>query len=540
MDVRILLILFWIVKEAKNVLFWIYLWQLKEYHFKRFIDHFKTYAGKSIFLNWIFGIKLLFVILFFVLQTKGWFLIYPLICLYFLEAGKGIVDFLRKRIKKPVATAKSVVLIFSSLIFFYISLILLFLFIKDFNYFIPYIVLLDLLSFFFVSIAVLFLQPITGFYQRKMLKKAEYLLRKRKDLLVIGITGSYGKTTTKEVLSEILSKKFNVLKTKKHINAEIGIAKTILEDLNNQDIFVSEIGAYERGKIKQVAGIIKPKIGVLTGINQQHMATFGSQENIIKGKFELIHSLPEDGLAVLNIDNEFIEKELERIKDELKVKNIILYGMRNKEKADIWAEVIKVDKDRIFFKVFTKEGEMHDCDVNLLGSHNILNILAALSVARYLGMDISEIAEACHQLNSVSSKRVLKKGINGINVIDCSYSANPTGVLSLLDYLTLFEGKHIVVMPCLIETGKYSKEAHRKIGKKIAKVCNLAIIITKDRFKEIKEGALEGGLAEDKILSLGNSEDIIMKIKEFCREGDAVLLEGRVSEKLKKGLILGK
>ena len=171
--------------------------------------------------------------------------------------------------------------------------------------------------------------------------------------------------------------------------------------------------------------------------------------------------------------------------------------------------------------------------MNVLGEHHILNILAAVSVANYLGIDLKEISGYCGSLTSISCKKILKKGINGINVIDCSYSANPTGVISSLNYLKMFEGKKIVIMPCLIEVGKASKEAHYMIGKKIAEVCDLGIITTKDRFKNILQGVEDGGMNKSKLLYISSPEEIFKKIKKDCQQGDTILIEGRVSERLK-------
>jgi len=131
----------------------------------------------------------------------------------------------------------------------------------------------------------------------------------------------------------------------------------------------------------------------------------------------------------------------------------------------------------------------------------------------------------------------LRKGVEGINVIDASYSANPDGVMSALDYLKVWENKKVIVMPCLIELGKASKEVHRKIGEKIAEVCDLAIITTKDRFKDLKQGAINKGMKEENILFIESPQKIFEKIKSFCEAGDVVLLEGRVPKRLKELLL---
>jgi UDP-N-acetylmuramoyl-tripeptide--D-alanyl-D-alanine ligase len=358
---------------------------------------------------------------------------------------------------------------------------------------------------------VLAFQPLTYLVRRKVILRAQ---KKREDfpnLLVIGITGSYGKSSTKEFLYEILSEKYKVLKTQRNINAEIGVAQTILKELKPEhQIFVAEIGAYERGKIEEVCKMIKPKIGILTGINEQHMATFGSQENIIKAKFELIDSLPRDGTAILNMNNKYIK---DRIMNHA-LSAIIKTGV------DIWAEDIKVEKEFILFKIKTKDGDSADFRINLMGRQNLENILLAVGCAKKLGMNLNEISAVCWKINSAQGGIKFLKREQPM-VLDASYSANPDGVIADLEYLKLYQGKKLIIMPCLIELGKASKEVHQKIGRKIAEVCDLAIITTKDYFKEIKEQA-------PNVFFIENPEEIAEKIKDF----DVVLLEGRVPQKL--------
>jgi len=536
---RILLIALWALHQIKAILFWVYLWQLKEYHRKRFIDHFRTHKGKSIFFNWQIGIKIVFLCLLFL--VKSIFLVYIVLLLYLLGSLKSLVNFYKRRLKKPIFTFKATIICGGCFMLFAFIVSILLVFGVDIIQLVQWLLVMDLLTFLFVSLFVFLMHPLTLFFQYRLLQKAKNKREQFKDLIVIGITGSYGKTTTKEIISFVLAHKFKVLKTEKHINAEVGIAKTILEKLSDQEIFVVEMGAYERGKIKQVCKMVKPKIGVLTGINQQHMATFGSQKNIVKGKFELIEALPEDGVAVVNWDNRFISSKLKSQKSKPQLKSqklknikIIKYAIKNKNEADVWAEDVKVQKEKLSFWISTKEGKKEFCEVNLIGGHNVYAILAACAVAKELGMSLTEITQILREIKPDFGAMKLKKGVGGINIIDASYSANPDGVISALDYLKVWENKKVIVMPCLIELGRSSKEVHKRIGQKIAEVCDLAIITTKDRFKEIKQGAISKGMKEENILFIENSEKIFEKIKNFCGTEDIVLLEGRVPERLKR------
>ncbi len=480
-------------------MFWIYLWQLKEYHTGRFIDHFRTEKGKSLFLNFSNIFKIILFIYFFTLPLLFFFVVF---LIYIAESVKTVWDLFKKKIKKPILTKKTVFLIFSGLFVELFSLLLIYLNSKDVYWFAFWLLVFDVLCPFIVSLVVLLLQPLAVFGRNRIIKKARLKREGFKNLLVIGITGSYGKTSTKEFLYSILSSRFKVLKTEAHQNSEVGISQCILDNLKPEhEIFIVEMGAYNRGGVKLLCSIAKPKIGVLTGINEQHMATFGSQENIIKGKYELIESLPKDGVAFFNAKNKYC---------------VELYNKTQIRKF-LYGETAK-----------------------FMGEEDILG---AAAVAKELGMSEEEILRACDKIenkNLASGENLdsrpwarikmpgiqVKKGINGLNVIDATYSANPDGVISNLDYLKSFPGRKVIVMPCLIELGKASKEVHRRIGVKIGEVCDLAIVTTKDRLNELKEGA------GSKVLFMENPREIFKKIESFCKDSDAVLLESRVRNSL--------
>jgi UDP-N-acetylmuramoyl-tripeptide--D-alanyl-D-alanine ligase len=488
----------WFFIIFKNTLFYLYLWQLKEYHTGRFLDHFNTAKGKSLLFNSANIFKFFLLIIFFSQPLLVFFL-----GLFFYMGGavKVAFDFVFRRAKRPVFTKKAIFLIGVSAVLEGLFILLVknttageiyrsvFLFLL-FDFFTPII----------ISAVVLLLQPLAVFGRSKILNAARRKRDAFNNLLVIGITGSYGKTSTKEFLYSILCERFGadkVLKTNEHQNSEVGISRCIINDLKPEHkIFVVEMGAYNRGGIKLLCSIAKPKVGVLTGINEQHMATFGSQENIIKGKYELIESLPKDGMAFFNARNKYC---------------VELYNKTGSIKKFLYGEEAK------FF------GEE--------------NILGAIAVARELGMTEEEIEKAVDKIGNKMPGIKVKDGIGGLKIIDATYSANPDGVMANLEYIKdNFTGKNIVVMPCLIELGKSSKEVHRRIGRKITEVCDLAIITTMDRFKEIKEGAALAEVLPDQaaeILFMENPKEIFEKIKKSTtNSGDVVLLESRVPKKL--------
>jgi len=546
-------IFIWLVAASKNILFWIYLWQLKEYHIGRFIAHFQVEKGRKLLFNrlLLFKILLAFVFLFiFAFAWMSWdqkyYSLLALVALklvvlsavvYFLESAWAVKNYFQKKLKSPVLTLKTGFLIFAgmSLEFAFAYFLLI-----EFSAVYPILVfgllLFDVFIPLIISSIVLFFQPLAVLRKRQIISRAKRKRRQFKDLVVIGITGSYGKTSTKEFLATILSQKFNVLKTKEHENSEMGISQCILNELKPEhQVFIVEMGAYNRGGIKLLCDITAPKIGILTGINEQHLATFGSQENIIKTKFELIESLPRDGAAILNCDNRHIRARVEDPSYKLKVENQIFYSTQ--EEIDIWAKNISVDKTSISFKVFSKNRESASFTADVLGGFNASNILAAIAAAKELGMNMKEITKGVKKIKMEQGAMILKKNKLGLNIIDFTYSANLDGVISALDYLKVWPGRRAIIMPCLIELDIASRSVHERIGEKIAEVCELAMVTTKDCFKEIKKGATESKMKPENILLEESPEKILEKVKGFNGENDIILLEGRIAKEITDALL---
>jgi UDP-N-acetylmuramoyl-tripeptide--D-alanyl-D-alanine ligase len=296
-------------------------------------------------------------------------------------------------------------------------------------------------------------------------------------------------------------------------------------------IFVVEMGAYNKGGIKLLYKIANPKIGILTGINEQHLATFGSQENIIQGKYELIESLPKNGIAIFNGDNNYCFELYENTEI---TKRLSMSNISAKEKiikADAWTDNIVVEKEFLNFKVYTKDGQSSDFRVNLLGAQNVENILMVVIAAKELGMNLNEISEACKKIKlEQGGMRLIKN--KGFNVVESAYSSNPNGVIANLEYLRIWSGRKVIIMPCLIELGKAAAEVHKRIGEKIGQICDLAIITTKDYFKEIENGSTSSPQRGAEILFIEDPQKILEKIKDFNGPEDVILLQSRVPKEL--------
>ena len=529
--------LLWLVRTLKYVLFWLYLWQLKEYHLGRFADHFRSRKGRKLVFN-NFLLAKLFLAGFFIIIPQFfsfWFSILSIV--YVVESLLFFRQIYKKTFIRPVKTAK--IMFLGAVCFLGVFAFLYFVLpINAENIQPAWLLIFDILTPALVSAVVFVFQPffvlIRNFYLLKAGKELSRVAGSRpagKNLKVIAITGSYGKTSTKEFLTTILSKKYKVLSTSKHQNAEIGIAKCILDDLKPEhEIFIAEVGAYNKGKVEQVCNMIRPSIGIVTGVNEQHLSLFGSMKNLLmaEGGGELAKCLNPKGFLALNGDNKYCVDLGKKTN-----KNVKFYTeKKGKIDSDVYAENIEAETEKLSFMAFNKNRETAHFNVKVLGRHNVQNLLGAVLVANELGMNMGEISKACEDIQQEQGGMVLKKEEHGINLIDSSYSANPDGVLADLDYLSLFEGKKIIVMPCLIELGKKSSEIHEKIGEKIGRVCDIAIITGSEKFAEIRKGALWAGMKEKNIILQDNPEEIHSMITLYCKSGDAVLLEGRVPTQL--------
>ena len=533
-----ILIFLWFLRTVKYALFYLYLWQLKDYYIPRFLSHFETDQGKKLIFSRLLWAKIAIAAAYgFLLAFEDYYggkpvltgLVILIFLVYLAETIFTLKNVLKRELRRPKITAKSAVLLIVSL------LLILGVFTEGMYHLDRYFayvfvfLLFDIFTPVIISIIVLVFEPAIYFYKKVfIIGQAGKIRSGMKQLTVIGITGSYGKTSTKEFLAQILSQKFSTLKTDAHQNNELGVSRTIINDLKESHrIFVVEMGAYGKGAIKFLAGVVKPEIGIITGIGNQHLSLFGSQENIVAAKYELIESLPRNGLAVFNGDNKFCQ--------ELSAKTNIPKKIYKKESgsggADIWAENIKIERSKLSFEACLKNGERIPLSLSILGGQNIGNILAAVIVARELGMTAEEIKKGAEGITEeMGGMKILRQAGSDPYFIDSTYSANLDGVMADLEYLKTWPGKKAVIMPCLIELGKDARGAHQKIGKKIGEVCDLAIITATECFGEIKTEAMKAGLKEDSIFQTADPGEISAKLDLFASPGSVVLLEGRIPQ----------
>ena len=443
------------------------------------------------------------------------------ILFFFLFSSLFITNLFSAKQKTPLKYTKRMtrfVVVYSILIFIFATLfeVLGFLYVPYLSYgtvslmpiFLPVIVLLS----YFI------MWPIEKLISNSYLKKAKKKLACYKDLTVIGITGSYGKTTLKNILATILSEKYKVCKTPSSYNTPLGLSKTILSKLKDTDqIFIAEMGAKQKNDIKELCEMVSPQIGIITGIGNQHLLTFGSVENIISTKGELAEFITKNnGKLYINIDSknaEILSKSYEN------AEKISLNGQNSLEVKNI-----NVTESGSTF-VLSAGGKEIEVSTILLGTHNILNILIASVVAHDLGFTLEEIKTGISKLVSVKHRLEIIKSNSTFTIIDDAYNSSVEGSKASLEVLSKFENKKFVITPGLVELGTEQFNSNFEFGRDLAKVADYVIIDSTINYNAISSGLLFDGFDQSKILQAANLNQAVQLLNTYATACDVVLFE---------------
>ena len=376
---------------------------------------------------------------------------------------------------------------------------------------------------FYISASIM--KPFEDAINKSFFNEAKEKMKTLDDLKVIGIAGSFGKTSTKFITSTILKEKFNVLETPESYNTTMGVSKIINDELNDSyDIFITELGARSIEEIEVLTDLLQPDIGVITSIGPVHLETFKNIDNIMKTKFELIEDLPTKGVAVFNYDNEYIKKLADKT-----FKEKINYGIENSENLDIFAEDIIISHEGSEFTLKDKNNNSIKCRTKLLGKHNISNILAGASIALSLGLSLEEIKTGISKIEPIDHRLNVKKIKNNITVIDDSYNSNPIGAKAALDVISHFkEGKKIIVTPGMINLGMMELDANFEFGNNIAKVCDYVILIKNESSKYVYEGIISQNYNKDNIIIVEDAKQASKEVFKIAKEKDIVLFESDI------------
>ena len=335
---------------------------------------------------------------------------------------------------------------------------------------------------------------------------------------VVCITGSNGKTTTKDMVSHILSAKYNVLKNEGTKNNHIGVPQTLLKLDRAHDVCVLELGTNHKGEIRALAAIARPDIAVITNIGPSHLEFLGDLEGVYNEKRQLLDLLGTRGLAVLNGDDEFLLK--------IDAPKAVTYGLSASN--DLIGSILSVDRDRIAFSV---NGGV-EFSLNLLGTHNVYNACAAIAVASMLGIGAKAAREALAGYRP-SSMRLGRLTVNGLEIINDSYNSNPLSMRMALEAIQRYPARaRWVVSGDMLELGMHAPRFHEMIGKLIAGSAVEGLVTFGELSKHTLSAAMKGGMATGSLWHCASHDEIAGILKRVTKEGDLVLVKGSRSMRM--------
>jgi UDP-N-acetylmuramoyl-tripeptide--D-alanyl-D-alanine ligase len=341
--------------------------------------------------------------------------------------------------------------------------------------------------------------------------------RRQFDVRVIGITGSIGKTMTKEAVHSVLSKTYVALKSEDSYNNEIGLPLTLLNLEERHERVVLELGMYAQGEIAQLAGIALPHVGVVTNVTHSHLERLGSLDRIAQAKAELVEALPPDGTAILNGDDPRVKAMAEKT-----AARVLYYGLS--PDCDLRASHIESrGLEGVRFRMHYGRETLH-VKIPLLGRHSVHTALAAAAVGVEEDQPWGQIVAGLRDID-VQLRLIATPGVKGSTLIDDSYNASPASSLAALNLLAELKGRKIAVLGDMLELGSYENEGHRKVGRRVAEVADLLVAVG-DRGAVIGQEALAVGMAEGDVLFAEDNDQVVQLLLDLVTSGDLVLIKG--------------
>ncbi len=362
---------------------------------------------------------------------------------------------------------------------------------------------------------------------RRMFRERARRTIQRVNPVVIGITGSYGKTSTKEYIAHILNGRYRALPTPKSYNTLMGVCIVVNNELGKgepYDFFIVEMGAYIEGEIKAICDLTRPKISVVTAVGPQHLERFGSIESTARAKYEIIEALPPDGVGVFNWDDPMVRSMYERGYPETRL-GVTWQNAGHATHIRVQAANIRESAAGLAFDVLdTETGEQRPFSTRLVGRHNVTNILLATAVALHLKMSLGEVAMRVATLDSPEHRLQRRTLPGGITVIDDAYSANPVGARSALDVLGLYhDGRRVLITPGMVELGELQAQENQKLGRYAADIATDIVLVGIEQTEPIQRGVLEAGFDTEHLHIFDTREEAIAWFQRELAAGDAVL-----------------
>lgn len=380
-----------------------------------------------------------------------------------------------------------------------------------------------------IIVANLLLKPIENKITQGYINEAKSILASMPNLKIVGITGSYGKTTTKHYLQRILSQQYETLMTPGSYNTTLGVVRTVREMLRPyHEVFIVEMGAKQPDDIAEICRLVHPQRGIITAVGPQHLESFKTIEAVQATKFELADALPADGLIVVNNDFEPVASR------QVSNCRCLRYAVKNIEGADYVAEDISYSPGGTLFTVRrVADGHTLRLSTRLVGECNISNILAAVVMAVDMGVGDDKIAFAVGQIEQVEHRMSIKRIPGGLTIIDDAFNSNPVGSAMALDVLAAMPGKRILVTPGMIELGERQYELNAAFGRKAASCCDEAIVVGEYNRNAITDGLREGGFEGEPVHTPDTFAEAQQLLTSLARPGDAVLYENDLPDTFK-------
>ena len=368
-----------------------------------------------------------------------------------------------------------------------------------------------------INLVGIITNPIEKYFQNKFKVNAQRKLLTNTNLVRIGITGSYGKTSSKNIIQEVISNNYYSLMTPESYNTPMGICRTINEHLDSlHQVFVCEMGADHVGDIVELMEFVKPSIGIVTSIGPQHLQTFKTLDNIINEKMQEIEMLPENGLGIINNDNEYIRNY--KIKNKV---NIVSIGIDND--ATYKAINIKYTNQGTTFDVIY-DNNTYKFETRLLGKHNISNILVSIAIANHLNVDFNDIIKAVKRCPYVKHRLELKK-INGYTFIDNAFNSNPQGANMSLDVLSMMNNKRFIITPGMIDLGEIQDKCNYEFGLYMKDKVDIVILVGIKQTKHIYQGLIDSNFNMDNVIVKETVKQAFDTVYTLATTNDTILLE---------------
>ncbi len=375
----------------------------------------------------------------------------------------------------------------------------------------------------------LFMAPIEAFIRQQFVNKAKRVMTDINPT-VIGITGSYGKTTTKNFITDILNGRYKAYATPKSYNTMMGVCIAINNDLTNDysvDYFVVEMGAYVQGEIERIATLTPPYISVVVEVGPQHLERFGNLENIAIAKYEIIKALPPDGVGIFNWDNPYVRAMYERGYPSTRIavsRNIALEDVEKDGPRFIASDIEETLNGLSFTVHDTQIGNQEAFTTAVVGEHNVTNILLATAIAVNQGMTLTDVAFQVRMLQPAESRLVRQTTAQGITIINDAYSANPVGVVSALKVLAMHNsGRRLLITPGMVELGNLHDQENRKLGQVAAKYATDIILVGEQQTHPIKLGLEDSNFPPDHVQVVDTLSEAINWYQQNLKSGDTVL-----------------